>query len=244
MTAELATAVFGSATTLITLLISFWNAERKRKATAKKEAAERKAANDKAISLQKEHLSAIDKKQSAEIDALKEIFDKNSKILKDMQTEINYLSEIHSSEEELKELKKEIENIASNIFTVKIVKNSELKSLLAYGLAKFNKILDNIITKEFEYNIEDLRNEIETSLKVVSQTVTIKKLGLKNPYRFVEMLKTDNIIYTENFLTKFISVQKLENGVRRKAFKEISVDFVESVISNAIILYNKELNEK
>lgn len=193
-----------------------------------------------------EKITKIDNLQTVEIKEINEKISNfpqinNSELLDKMSKQIDYLTELHKYTDFQKKLKTKLEQTSDSIIILKDFKSQELKQAFCIGLEKFRNVCDEILSNDFEVDIIKIKEMIYTYLKSVKNSITTKKICIKDCETFLEnvenkILKKD----TELFLFELQEIMKLTNGIRRKEFQIICVNLVKNIVSETIDLYNEE----
>lgn len=193
-----------------------------------------------------EKITKIDNLQTVEIKQLNEKIDSlpqinNTEVIDKMAQQLDYLTELHKYTDFQKKLKTKLEQTSDNVIILKDFKNQELKQAIGIGLEKFRNVCDEILGLDFEIDLMKIKELIYTSLKSVKNSITLKKICIKESENFLENIENKIIKkYTELFLIELQEIMKLTNGIRRKEFQLICVNLIKNIVSGIIDLYDEE----
>lgn len=157
----------------------------------------------------------------------------------EMRAAIHDIDESFKHQKEITNLCQQIENETADIFE----NYSEINVMLKDYIIQVNDIITSIIEKQYGYDFDMFdakyfKTKILNRVKSLTEHINFVMIDKQ----IFEQISDKVIININNYITDLKHIKDLENGIRRKVFKELTLKLTKQITNHSIDIYKNSKN--
>jgi len=222
-------ALFSTVATIFTFIIKLQNDSKKKKITSERIANELHTRISASENINTENIAKIDR---CIIGIKKSIEHQKGRIETLSNTSFD-ISERLKHENYPNLINNAIFDTLDNVIVEELIIDNNIILMLEKTKASAFEVFKYIIDRQFDVTEIQIRNQLKIAQRKVSAFIDYERLNVK--LKFHNNFKENVIIpSTDNFINSFKELENLENGIRRRKFMNICLNFTETIFKKTV----------